>query len=361
MNGRPGAATLRRIAVVDGGEIALGLIRAIREYRLEHARDLQVVAIAVDASADNLWVREADEAVLFDGQGWADAAAVEHALRTATVDVMWDGAGSLDDRPMVAEACQRLGIRRVGAVPRSATGTSTAPHSPVGERLVAAHAVVDGSGTTWIVGLTEGTTLIESAMLDPELDQTLRDEARRVLDENGGAGACSVMFSVDDDGAWSCTGVRPGLGRGHEVVETTSGVDLVKLQLLIADGGMLSESPPSGTGCAVAVSLHAEDAETHVPLTDGRIALLRLPGGPGVRVDRSVAEKDMLSADGRGEIAKLTAWGRDRDAAIVCLTRALAETVVGSSISCAQGWRPPSHRTRLLRCWSRQSTGTTRR
>ena len=115
MTGHGGTRPLTRIAVVDAGELALRLIRAVREYCLEHGRELRVIALHGDDDAGNLWVREADEAVLVASDDWADAAAIERALSAAAIDAVWDGAGSVDARPVLAGCCTRLGIRRIGA------------------------------------------------------------------------------------------------------------------------------------------------------------------------------------------------------------------------------------------------------
>ena len=332
MTAGPELGTMTRIAVVDSGEVALGLIRAVREHRLDTGRDLRVVALHGDEDAGNLWVREADEAVLVAGDGWADAPSIERALLAAAVDAVWDGAGSVGGRRVLAECCTRLGIRRIGAIavvaPAENSGLPEPRLGSVDARRIEAHAVVDGSGFAWVVGLCEGTALIESAQLTPEVDRSLREEARRVLAGTVGAGACSVVFDVEVDGTWSLIGVRPGISRGHTVTEMTTGVDLVKLQVHVADGGLLAGAPPAPTGHALAVLLYAEDAERHVPMASGTIGLMRPPGGAGVRVDRSVGENDTLSRLGGGSIATLTGWGRDRDEAVVRLRRALAETVV---------------------------------
>ena len=102
-----GDRPLRRIAVVDPGEPALRLIHAVREYREERDRDLQVVALHRHGDTGNLWVRAADEATLIAGDGWADAAAVEQALVAAAVDAVWDGAGFVAARPALTECCAR--------------------------------------------------------------------------------------------------------------------------------------------------------------------------------------------------------------------------------------------------------------
>ncbi|HSB85078.1 MAG TPA: biotin/lipoyl-containing protein, partial [Ilumatobacteraceae bacterium] len=160
------------------------------------------------------------------------------------------------------------------------------------------------------------------------MERTLSDEARRAVAGATGAGACSVLLRVDGDSC-SLVDVRPGLGGGCAVTEMTTGVDLVKLQLKIADGGSLDNEPPTDrAGHAITAHVRAEDAEQHLQLESGKVAVLRLPGGPGVRIDRTVAEGDNLTRQTHGAIITLTAWGRDRDEAVVRLRRALDETVV---------------------------------
>ena len=120
-----GPAPLTRIAVVGTGEPALRLIHAVREYRQEHGRDLRVVALHGEDDTDNLWVREADEAVLVVGDGWTDAVSIEQALLAAGVDAVWYGAGSMDAEPVLAECGARLGLARIGAA-----GVANAPVRP---------------------------------------------------------------------------------------------------------------------------------------------------------------------------------------------------------------------------------------
>ena len=114
----------------------------------------------------------------------------------------------------------------------------------------------------------------------------------------------------------------------HPVTEATTGLDLVKLQLLIASGGRLEGEPPPPHGHAVEARLCAEDPEQGFVPAPGRIALLRLPTGPGLRVDSGVREGDTISADFDSMIAKIIAWGQDRDEALARLRRALAQTAV---------------------------------
>ncbi len=323
---------MTKIAVVDPGEPALRVVHAVREYRDESGRDLRVVALHREEDTGNLWVREADEAVLVAGRAWPDVAALEQVLTAAGVNAVWDGGGSVIARPALAEACARVGIRPVGAAGMAyAVADASQPRAAAvtGEtRRIDVHAIVDGRGQASVFGLSEGTVLIESAQLGPAAERGIRQEAVRVLADAAGPGGCSVAFLVGADDTWSMVGVRPGLHPGHAVTEMTTGTDFVKLLLRVADGADLHEPPPVCTGYGVAVGLRAEDAESRLPVVGGRIVSLRLPGGPGVRVDRAVAEGDTVTAHGDATIARLAACGRDREEALGRLRRALADTVV---------------------------------
>ena len=81
-------------------------------------------------------------------------------------------------------------------------------------------------------------------------------------------------------------------------------------------------------GHAVEARLNAEDPDRDFAPSPGRIALLELPAGPGIRVDTGVGEGDAIPADFDSMIAKIIAFGRDRDEALARLRRAMQETTV---------------------------------
>ena len=114
----------------------------------------------------------------------------------------------------------------------------------------------------------------------------------------------------------------------HPVTELTTGVDLVKAQLQVAAGGKLAGSPPAEIGHAIEARLNAEDPDRDFAPSPGRIVRLDLPTGPGIRVDTGVSEGDTIPADFDSMIAKIIAYGQDRDEALGRLRRALAETTV---------------------------------
>ena len=74
--------------------------------------------------------------------------------------------------------------------------------------------------------------------------------------------------------------------------------------------------------------MNAEDPDRDFAPSPGRIARLVLPAGPGIRVDTGVAEGDEIPSDFDSMIAKVIAYGRDRDEALARLRRAMAETTV---------------------------------
>ena len=109
------------------------------------------------------------------------------------------------------------------------------------------------------------------------------------------------------------------------MTEAVTGLDLVELQLRVADGERLTGLEPGAHGHAVEARLYAEDPRTFLP-KDGRITRLALP--ESIRVDAGVAEGDEVGTRYDPMIAKLVAHAADRDAALDLLADALDETVV---------------------------------
>ena len=103
----------------------------------------------------------------------------------------------------------------------------------------------------------------------------------------------------------------------HPVTELTTGLDLVKLQLHVAAGGRLEGDPPPTRGLR-----HRGPAQRRGPaarLRPGaraRSRRCRCPSGPGIRVDTGVAEGDVIPPEFDSMIAKVIAYGRDRDEAL---------------------------------------------
>ena len=114
----------------------------------------------------------------------------------------------------------------------------------------------------------------------------------------------------------------------HPITEATTGIDLVKLQILVAAGEPLPAEPPTAFGHAIEARLNAEDADAGFAPAPGVVELLTLPNGPGIRVDTGIATGDVIPPDYDSMVAKIIAWGRDRSEALARLRCALRETTV---------------------------------
>jgi acetyl/propionyl-CoA carboxylase alpha subunit/acetyl-CoA carboxylase carboxyltransferase component len=205
-------------------------------------------------------------------------------------------------------------------------------------RHVEVQVIADGQGTVWAAGIRDcsiqrrNQKVIEesgSTAVDPATEAELRNAAVRLCGAAGYRSAGTVEFLVDPlTQQFMLMEVNTRLQVEHPVTEMTTGIDLVKLQLHIARGGRLPSSAPPVNGYAIEARLNAEDPELDFVPTPGRVSALRLPAGPGIRVDTGVAEGDNIPPEFDSMIAKIIACGRDRAEALSRLRRALAQSLV---------------------------------
>jgi acetyl/propionyl-CoA carboxylase alpha subunit len=113
----------------------------------------------------------------------------------------------------------------------------------------------------------------------------------------------------------------------HPVTETVTGIDLVRQQILIADGHRLSltQDDVKTKGHAIECRICAEDPQDHFFPSTGTLTSYTPPQGPKVRVDNGLAEGDSVSIYYDPLMAKVISWGQDRFEAIESMKRALAE------------------------------------
>jgi acetyl/propionyl-CoA carboxylase alpha subunit len=167
-----------------------------------------------------------------------------------------------------------------------------------------------------------------AARMTPGLRKNLIDAAKAIARHVKYRGAGTAEFLVDAKDNAHFLEVNARLQVEHPVTELITGLDLVGLQLDIALGKGLPKDleREQPYGHAIEVRLYAEDAVHDFLPQSGRIAGLRLPSGPGVRVDSGVREGDVVGMDFDPMIAKLSVWGADRAQAVARLRAALAET-----------------------------------
>ena len=140
----------------------------------------------------------------------------------------------------------------------------------------------------------------------------------------------TVEFLVDQDGQFYFMEMNTRIQVEHPVTEMITGIDLVKEQLRIAAGERLSFSQDDVTlrGHAIECRINAENPEAGFIPSPGVISAYHAPGGMGVRVDSSIYPGWEVSPFYDPMIAKIIAWGRNREEAIARMEAALSEMVI---------------------------------
>ena len=147
--------------------------------------------------------------------------------------------------------------------------------------------------------------------------------------------AGTVEFIVDPQKNFFFLEMNTRLQVEHPVTEMITGLDIVGEQIRIARGEILGYSQEALTirGHAIEARLYAEDADAGFIPATGRLHLLGLPQGEGVRVDHGLQQGQDVNAAFDPMLAKIVAYGRDRSEAIARLREALRETVVLGTVT----------------------------
>ncbi len=166
--------------------------------------------------------------------------------------------------------------------------------------------------------------------VDAALRERLGDAAVRVARAAGYQNAGTVEFLVDARGGFSFLEVNTRLQVEHPVTEMVTGLNVVALQFRIAAGEPLpfAQADVRRRGAAIECRVTAEDTRRGFVPATGRIALLREPAGPGVRVDSSLFAGLTVTSDYDPLLMKIIAHGADRGEALARARRAVRETIV---------------------------------
>lgn len=165
----------------------------------------------------------------------------------------------------------------------------------------------------------------------PAVDEALRtkmgDAAVAAARAIGYVGAGTVEFLLDDEGEFYFLEMNTRLQVEHPVTECVTGLDLVAWQLDVAAGKTLpiTQEEVRMDGHAIEVRLYAEDPYAGFLPQTGPI--VRFDPAPGIRVDSGIRSGGEVSAFYDPMLAKLIAYGRDRDEALRKLRRGLRDTV----------------------------------
>jgi acyl-CoA carboxylase subunit alpha len=195
--------------------------------------------------------------------------------------------------------------------------------------------LADEHGTVWAVGERECSIqrrhqkIIEEAPSPlveriPGMRTKLFDAARLASTAIGYTGAGTVEFMADAQGDFFFLEMNTRLQVEHPVTEATTGLDLVELQLHVADGGRLDPEPPPSRGYSIEARLYAEDPAKGWQPQAGAVHRFDVPGT--VRVDSGIVDGSLVSIFYDPMLAKLISYGPSRRQAAGILADALART-----------------------------------
>ena len=213
-------------------------------------------------------------------------------------------------------------------------------------RHIEVQVMADQHGTVWAVGERECSIqrrhqkIIEEAPSPlvqriPAMRERLFEAARSAATAIGYTGAGTVEFLADDDGEFFFLEMNTRLQVEHPVTELTTGLDLVELQLTVAEGDPLPAQPPPTAGHSIEARLYAEDPARGWQPQPGRIHHFDVPGaavqfGPlsttGIRLDSGVVDGSVVSIHYDPMIAKVISYAPTRSRAARVLADALART-----------------------------------
>lgn len=205
--------------------------------------------------------------------------------------------------------------------------------------------LADTHGTVWAVGERECSIqrrhqkIIEEAP-SPLVERTpgmrakLFDAARLAAAAIGYTGAGTVEFLADGDGEFYFLEMNTRLQVEHPVTEETTGLDLVELQLAIADGGRLDAEPPATRGRSIEARLYAEDPAHGWQPQAGAVHTFEVPAAraqfrtlghrTGIRLDSGIIDGSTVSIHYDPMLAKVISYAPTRRQSALVLADALA-------------------------------------
>jgi acetyl-CoA carboxylase biotin carboxylase subunit len=247
------------------------------------------------------------------------------------------GGGGKGMRAVTKEADLRQALRLTRGEAESSFGSPEILIEKFLEnpRHVEAQIIADAHGRTVFVGERECSLqrrhqkVIEEAP-SPSLGDERRSEfgevAVKAAEAVGYVNAGTVEFLLAPDGSYYFLEMNTRLQVEHPVTEMTTGVDLVREQVGVAAGEKLSLPPRmEPRGHAIEARIYAEDPAKGFLPSAGAITFLRLPSGPGIRNDEGIYQGFEVPIHYDPMLAKLIAWGTDREEARTRMLRALLE------------------------------------
>ena len=185
-------------------------------------------------------------------------------------------------------------------------------------------------------------------VMTPELREKMGQSAIDAAKSVNYRGAGTVEFLLDDSGFFYFLEMNTRLQVEHPVTELITGLDLVELQISVAQGEPLdlSQDDISLEGHAIEVRLYTEDPSQDFLPASGPVDLWAPASGVGVRIDDGISTGQAISPFYDPMVAKVIGYGPTREAARLRLIGALKETVLFGT---------PSNKDFLIQCLDKQS------
>jgi geranyl-CoA carboxylase alpha subunit len=185
-------------------------------------------------------------------------------------------------------------------------------------------------------------------VMTPELREKMGQSAIDAAKSVNYRGAGTVEFLLDDSGFFYFLEMNTRLQVEHPVTELITGLDLVALQIKVAQGEPLglSQADINLEGHAIEVRLYTEDPSQDFLPASGPVDLWAPASGVGVRVDDGISTGQAISPFYDPMVAKVIGYGSTREAARLRLIGALKETVLFGT---------PNNKDFLIQCLKKQS------
>ena len=167
-----------------------------------------------------------------------------------------------------------------------------------------------------------------SPIVSPELRELMGEAAIKGAQAIGYEGAGTVEFLVDKHGQFFFMEMNTRIQVEHPITEEVTDFDLIKEQIKVAAGAEISGRNYTPKLFAMECRINAEDPANGFRPSPGKITVLHLPGGHGVRIDTHVYAGYTIPPNYDSMIAKLIVSGQSREEVITRMKRALQEFVI---------------------------------
>jgi len=252
------------------------------------------------------------------------------------------GGGGKGMRVVESEAGLKEGLERAISEAQNAFGDGSVfiEKYVAGPRHIEVQVMADTQGNTVFLFERECSVqrrhqkVVEeapSAVLTPAMRKKMGEAAVNVARSVDYVGAGTVEFLLDENGDFYFMEMNTRLQVEHPVTEMITGLDLVKIQIRVAEGEKLpfAQEDLAINGHAIEVRVYAEDPANNFLPDIGTLVTYRPPQGPGVRVDDGFEEGMTIPIHYDPMIAKLITHGATRAEAIARMERAIDDYAVG--------------------------------